>query len=147
MRISSSCPARLPASAKPEEKIVTARTPRRTQASSASFTPAAGSAPYQVQASWSVGADTCVGGSQIAPTGASTGSLAGIVFAYDSAVFRDADGVALVFDPATRIVPLGAVSVENIGVTASWDDSGWGLAPASTTFGGACTSAPAPPAP
>jgi hypothetical protein len=105
----------------------------------AAVTPAAGSAPYQVQASWSVGADTCVGGSQIAPTSASTGSLAGIVFTYDSAVFRDADGVALVFDPATRIVPAGAVSVENIGVTASWDDQGWGLAPASTTFGGACT--------
>ncbi|WP_458040743.1 MULTISPECIES: Ig-like domain-containing protein [Bacteria] len=105
----------------------------------AAVIPAAGSAPFQVQAAWQVGADTCVGGSQIAPTGSSTGSLAQIDFAYGSAVFRDADGVPLPFDPETGIVPRGAVSVEDIGVTASWDGQGWGLAPASGTFGGACT--------
>ena len=105
----------------------------------AAVTPAGGSAPYQVQASWQVGADTCVGGSQIAPSGASTGSLAQIGFTYDSAVFRDANGVPLIFDPSTRIVPLGAYSVENIGVTASWDGQGWGLAPASSSFGGQCS--------
>ncbi len=38
----------------------------------AAVIPAAGSAPFQVQAAWQVGADTCVGGSQIAPTGSST---------------------------------------------------------------------------
>jgi hypothetical protein len=111
----------------------------------AAVTPAAGSAPYQVQASWQVA--SCVGGEQLQLSGSSTEGRAVFSFDVDSAVFTDEAGNVLPFDPALGIVPPGAYSVQGIGVTASWDDQGWGLAPASTTFGGACTPNPSPPAP
>ncbi|WP_198517814.1 Ig-like domain-containing protein [Microbacterium lacus] len=112
----------------------------------APVTPASGSAPFQVQASWQVA--SCAGGEPLQLAGSSTEGRADIEFDSSSAVFEDAAGNALVFDPAVGIVPFGAVSVRDIGVTASWDSQGWGLAAASAAFGGACTTnnpVPEPP--
>ncbi len=109
-------------------------------------TPAPGSAPFQVQAAWQVA--SCVGGEQLQVTGSSTGGGASFSFDTNSAVFTDEAGNTLAFDPALGIVPIGAVSVQSIGVTASWDAQGWGLAPASGAVGGACTpNIPVPPTP
>ncbi len=103
----------------------------------AAVAPASGSAPFQVQAAWQV--VSCVGGEQLQLSGSSTEGRAGITFDTRTAVFEDAGGNALVFDPDVGVVPFGAVSVRDIGVTASWNGQGWGLDPASAAFGGACT--------
>jgi hypothetical protein len=112
----------------------------------AAVTPAPGSAPFQVQVAWQVA--SCVGGEQLQLTASSTGGRAEFSSDISSAVFTDEAGNTLAFDPALGIVPIGAVSVQGIGVTASWDAQGWGLDPASGTVGGACTpNNPVPPAP
>ncbi|WP_292812841.1 Ig-like domain-containing protein [Microbacterium sp.] len=112
----------------------------------ATATPRAGSAPYQIWARWSV--TSCIGGSPLAVSGDSSGDAAAISFALGGAVFRDAGGAALPFDASTGVVPIGAVSVSNIGVTADWSAQGWGLDAASASFGGGCDpNNPAPPPP
>ncbi len=112
----------------------------------ASVTPAAGSAPYQVRAAWQVA--SCVGGEQLQLAGSSTEGRAQIDFDTSSAVFTDEAGNQLPFDPALAIVPVGAVAVQGIGVTASWSGQGWGLQPATGAFGGQCTpNIPPPPVP
>ncbi|HWI31946.1 MAG TPA: Ig-like domain-containing protein [Microbacterium sp.] len=112
----------------------------------ARVTPAAGSAPYQVRASWQV--TSCTAGQPLAGGGQSSlapsGGQATFTFAYGRARFYDAAGQQLPYDPATGIVPPGAVRVEAVDVTVDWSVYGWGLAPAATEFGGDCT--PDPPA-
>ncbi|WES62927.1 Ig-like domain-containing protein [Microbacter sp. GSS18] len=107
----------------------------------ATVVPAAGSAPYQVQASWTVSA--CVGGGALELQGSSSaapsGAGASIAFSNAALVYRDADGAVLAHTAGTWDVPVGAVSVDGIGVTANWDAQGWGLAPASATFSASCT--------
>ena len=111
--------------------------------------PRGGSAPYQVWARWRV--DVCEGGQPLALRGDSSndpaGGRASIVFDRGGAVFRDASGAVLPFDAGTGIVPVGAVSVEGIRVTADWAAQGWGLQPATGAFGSACSPNLPPPDP
>lgn len=106
----------------------------------ATVTPRAGSAPYQVQATWS--ATSCVGGSPLVPRGESSnapdGSSAAFAFASTGLRYFDDRGAVLAHTADTWDVPIGAVRVEGIGVTVNWDAQGWGLAPVSTTFGADC---------
>ena len=102
--------------------------------------PRAGSAPYQVQATWQV--DSCVGGSPLTASGRSSnapdGSSAAFTFGNGGLRYFDADGRPLAHEAGTWNVPIGAASVEGVAVTVAWDAQGWGLAPASTTFSGSC---------
>ncbi|MEI3846304.1 MULTISPECIES: Ig-like domain-containing protein [unclassified Microbacterium] len=102
--------------------------------------PRAGSAPYQVQATWQV--DSCVGGSPLTASGRSSnapdGSSAAFTFGNGGLRYFDAEGRPLAHEAGTWNVPVGAASVEGVAVTAAWDAQGWGLAPASTTFSGSC---------
>lgn len=102
--------------------------------------PANGSAPYQVRASWAL--STCVAGGVLAPVGESSvdesGRGAQFTFDLSAARFVDDAGIELPFDLASGLVPLGAVSVTSIGVSASWSAQGWGLDDVTSTLGGAC---------
>lgn len=103
-------------------------------------TPAPGSAPYQVQATWSLGA--CTGGAELTRTGRSTDSLAKIGFDASGATFYDASDEVL---PATGdpwTVPARATRVDGIRVTVDWSAQGWGLEPATTTLSARCTPVP-----
>lgn len=102
----------------------------------ATVTPRAGSAPYQVQASWT--ATGCVGGSTMTPAGSSTGGLATFTFGNGGLVFYDADGNVLPRTPDTWDVPVGAVRVDGIAVSVDWSAQNWGLAAASATFSVEC---------
>lgn len=110
-------------------------------------TPAPGSAPFQVQATWSL--PSCVGGADLAPRGDSSGDTSGgkaaIVFSNDQLRYVDATGAVLAQEPGTWTVPVGAVRVEGIAVSVSWAAQSWGLAPASATFGSNCTPNLPPP--
>jgi hypothetical protein len=109
-----------------------------TQSERGVVTPAAGSAPFQVQARWAVG-NGCVGGSALRPSVSSTNNEAGVTWDYSRVVFRDGNGAVLAHDPGTMIVPPGSTSVEGIRVTVDWNAKGWGLNSAAATFGGSCT--------
>ena len=113
-----------------------------TASEAAPVVPAAGSAPYQVRASWQVAA--CIGGQQLQLSASSTNGAATIVFDTTTTVFMDAEGNDLPRGDS-GVVPLTAASVREIGVTASWRGLGWGLDAASATFGGGCTPSAAPP--
>jgi len=106
----------------------------------ASTTPAAGTAPYQVWARWSVSA--CTGGAELGLQSDSSNSPSGakavITFTPASLVYYDALGAVLAPTPGTWTVPVGAVRVAGIGVNVDWGAQGWGLAPAETTFGATC---------
>lgn len=112
----------------------------------APVTAAAGSAPYQVRASWAL--SSCVAGGVLAPVGESSvdesGRAAQFSFDLGAARFVDALGVELPFDLDSRVVPLGAVSVSGIGVSVSWSAQGWNLENATASLGGECD--PGPPA-
>jgi hypothetical protein len=106
----------------------------------ATVTPRAGSAPYQVQATWEV--TSCVGGSDLAYRGRSSnapdGSSAAFTFGNAGLRYYDAQERLLTSEPGTWTVPIGAVRVEGITVSVNWDAQGWGLAPVSTTFKADC---------
>lgn len=103
-------------------------------------TPRAGSAPYQVQASWSV--QRCVGGSDLVPAGdsstAPSGAKAAITFGNAGLRFYDAAGAVLPRTPDTWAVPVGAVRVDGVSVSVDWSAQGWGLNGASTEFSASC---------
>ena len=109
----------------------------KTQSQRGRVEPAAGSAPYQVQASWKVA--SCEAGGTLRAEGTSAADRATFVFTYDDAVFRDKNGAAL---PKTEgnptLVPAGATSVENIGVSVDWSKPGWNLDKATAELSGAC---------
>ncbi|MFT3798131.1 Ig-like domain-containing protein [Microbacterium sp.] len=105
-------------------------------------TPASGSAPYQVQASWSLG--VCTGGGSLAPTGSSTGSLAAISFSADDIVYLDASGAVLPTGSDPWVVPDTATQVSGIRVVVDWSARGWNLDAASAELSGSCTPAPTP---
>ena len=115
----------------------------------APVTPAPGSAPYQVRASWKVAA--CIAGTPLAAAGQSSldpaGGQAAFTFSTDGVRYFDAAGGRLAVDPATGFVPVGAVRVDGIGVTVDWSAQQWGLAPASSSFGGDCIPDPPGTAP
>lgn len=114
----------------------------------ATATPRSGSAPYQVQASWSVG--RCTGGTDLVPVGdsstAPSGAMAAVTFGNAGLRFFDAGGAELSRTVDSWAVPVGAVRVEGITVSVDWSAQGWGLSPASTEFSGRCDPG-TPPAP
>ncbi|GAA1982277.1 Ig-like domain-containing protein [Microbacterium pumilum] len=106
----------------------------------AAVTPRAGSAPYQVQARWSV--QSCVGGSDLALQQSSSkdpaGGSAQITFGNARLRFLDELGAELPATRGTWAVPVGAVRVEGITVSVDWSAQGWGLRPANATFAADC---------
>jgi hypothetical protein len=105
-----------------------------------SVTPRAGSAPYQLQATWEVA--SCVGGSPLVPRGQSSnapdGSSAAISFGNAGLRFYDDRDQLLTRTADSWDVPVGAVRVEGVAVSVSWDAQGWGLSPASAEFSARC---------
>ena len=120
-----------------------------TATSWATVTPRAGSAPYQVQARWSV--ESCVGGSDLVAVGDSSADAAGgtaaITFGNTGLRYFDASGAVLPHTADSWAVPVGAVRVEGIAVSVSWSAQGWGLSPANATFSASCDPDPGPAAP
>ncbi|MET0813318.1 MAG: Ig-like domain-containing protein [Microbacterium sp.] len=112
----------------------------------AAVAPAPGSAPYQVQASWSIA--SCVGGSPLAPVGSSSTDAAGngasIDFGNAGLRYYDAAGALLPHAAGSWTVPVGAIRVEGISVTVGWGQP-WGLSPASTEFSAPCDPNNPPP--
>jgi hypothetical protein len=115
-----------------------------TQSAWVAVTPAAGSAPYQVQARWAVA--TCTGGSPLGISTSSTGNLAAVTVDRAAVVYYDAKGAVLPI-PASGDVPVGAVRVAGLSVTVDWAAQNWGLSPAKATFGGTCDPNLPPPGP
>lgn len=113
----------------------------------APVTPRAGSAPYQVQANWSV--SSCVGGRDLVPawdsSAAPGGGKAAVAFGNAGLVFYDANDQVLPRTPDTWAVPIGAERVAGIAVSVNWDAHGWGLSPVSTTFEADCSPNPGAP--
>lgn len=105
-------------------------------------TPARGSAPYQVQATWALGA--CSGGARLDASGSSTGGLARITFDPSALVYYDAAGAVLPQNSDPWIVPDAAARVE-ARVSVDWAAQGWNLDPATAALGALC--APLPPTP
>ncbi|SIT87464.1 Ig-like domain-containing protein [Microbacterium sp. RU33B] len=100
---------------------------------------APGSAPYQLRATWSLG--VCAGGEVLPRNGsASTTPQGSATFAFDDSRIRffDAAGQQLTYEAGTWIVPVGAVSVDRVGVTASWAQA-WRLNPATGSMSANCT--------
>lgn len=104
---------------------------------------AAGSAPYQVVASWRV--TMCEGGMPVQRAGSTSNSRGTITYDFTTAVYRDAGG-AVIPTTTPEIAPADASRVEGIGVRVSWPAE-WNLTPATTSMSGACTPAPEVPAP
>ncbi len=113
------------------------------QSAWAAVTPAPGSAPTQVQATWSLGA--CSGGARLTTSSNSTGGLAQIAFDPATIVYYDQNGAVL--DPGSDpwLVPADAFRVEGIRVTVDWSAQGWNLDNATSTLSAVCT--PLPPTP
>lgn len=115
----------------------------------AAVVPAAGSAPYQLHASWRVA--SCVGGSDLVPTAEATPTAAGtaaVSFGNAGVKYFDAAGAQIAHTAGTWAVPVGAVRVEGVTVTVNWNAQNWGLAPVSASFGATCDpNLPAPPGP
>lgn len=103
-------------------------------------TPAAGSAPYQVQARWTIGA--CAGGTLLAPSGTSTDGRAEISFSADALIYRDAAGAVLPAGENLLRVPDAAVSVSGLGVRVDWSAQGWNLDAATAELSAPCTPLP-----
>jgi hypothetical protein len=108
-----------------------------TESQRGAVTPASGSAPYQVQARWDIGA--CEAGGTLRADGSSAGDRATFTFTYDNVRYRDKNGATLERNPDNpRLVPAGATAVENIGVSVDWSKQGWNLDRATSTLSGAC---------
>lgn len=93
--------------------------------------PAAGSAPYQVQASWSI--PSCTAGTTLQRTTQSSNGDAKFTWSDAGIVFRDQQGAALTYTAGSWQVPANAVSVEGVTVSVGWD-AAWNLDPASQTL-------------
>ena len=100
---------------------------------------APGSAPYQLRATWSLG--VCAGGEVLPRNGSASATPQGsATFSFDDSRIRffDAAGQQLTYEAGTWIVPIGAVSVDRVGVTASWAQA-WRLNPATGSMSANCT--------
>ena len=117
-----------------------------TRSAPGNVTPAAGSAPFQLRADWSI--TSCVGGSALGRGGnASTTGQGTATFAFGDGGIRffDASGALLPYEAGTWLVPVGAVRVDSVGVTVSWGQ-GWGLDAATASMGADCNpNIPDPP--
>lgn len=102
------------------------------------MTPASGSAPYQVLASWKVA--SCEGGKTLSASGSSSNDKAKVTFNYDNARYFDKNNAQLprAEGAAATAVPVGATRVDRIRVTVDWSAQGWNLDSASDDFGGEC---------
>ncbi|MDQ1176816.1 Ig-like domain-containing protein [Microbacterium sp. SORGH_AS_0421] len=109
-----------------------------TQSEYAPVTPASGSAPYQVLASWKVA--SCEGGKTLSASGSSSNDKAKVTFNYDNARYFDKNNAQLprAEGAAATAVPVGATRVDRIRVTVDWSAQGWNLDSASDDFGGEC---------
>ncbi|WP_404431205.1 Ig-like domain-containing protein [Microbacterium lacus] len=121
-----------------------------TATSWATVTPRAGTAPYQVQASWRVA--SCVGGSALSAVADSSaapgGSRPAITFGNAGLRYFDDGNRVIPHTVDTWQVPVGAVRVEGVTVSVSWTAQGWGLQAANATFSGTCDpNNPGPPDP
>lgn len=105
------------------------------QSSAGSVTAAAGSAPYQLRANWSVA--VCKGGSALQTTSSSTNGAAAITFDTSQVTYYDGDNARLTA-PADGTVPVGAVRVEGVRVTVDWSAQNWGLDAATDRFNATC---------
>ena len=103
-------------------------------------TPAPGSAPTQVQATWSLGA--CTGGTRLTADGRSTGDQARFTFDTADIAYYDAAGARL--DPGDDPwqVPATASRVEGIRVIVDWARTGWNLDAATAPLSARCTPVP-----
>ncbi|WP_288784981.1 Ig-like domain-containing protein [uncultured Microbacterium sp.] len=103
-------------------------------------TPAPGSAPTQVQATWSLGA--CTGGTRLTADGRSTGDRARFTFDTADIAYYDAAGARL--DPGDDPwqVPATASRVEGIRVIVDWARTGWNLDAATAPLSARCTPVP-----
>ncbi|MFB7894100.1 Ig-like domain-containing protein [Microbacterium sp. NPDC056044] len=103
-----------------------------TESARANVVPAAGSAPFQVWANWSIGA--CEGGTTLRLGGDSSsanGTKATISWSDANAVFRSRNGRELAYEGGWK-VPRGTASIEGLTWTASW--GAFGLNDATRTF-------------
>lgn len=103
-------------------------------------TPAPGSAPTQVQASWALGA--CTGGTRLDRSSDSTGGRAQIDFDTTAIAYYDDADALLAPGSDPWIVPETAVRVEGIRVGVDWSAQGWNLDSATATLAARCTPVP-----
>ncbi len=104
--------------------------------------PAAGSAPFQVDARWWVA--SCTGGGRLDLRSDSTQGRAAITFGAEGIVYRDAGGAALPTPEDPFVIPDDASSVSGIGVTVDWSAQGWGLNSVGAELTASCTPLPPP---
>lgn len=107
--------------------------------------PAAGSAPYQVQASARVA--SCVGGERLQMALSSSNDQAELTLDPSALRYIDEDGEVLTPAEGSTVVPIGAVRVENVRVTADWSARGWGLDSAVLETQSRCTPGTPPTEP
>lgn len=105
-------------------------------------TPAAGSAPYQVQASWTLG--TCRGGTTLSPNGTSSGSDDAVSFDAAAIRYYDKDGALIAPGADPWAVPADAARVAGVRVVVDWSGRGWNLAAATAELADSCTPSTAP---
>jgi hypothetical protein len=98
----------------------------------ADVTPAAGSAPYQLQARWSA---VCTTGSDLQRTGASSNSRAALTFSdvhyYRNGLLGPVELTPDANDP--WLVPAGA-DYATLSVAVDWSATGWNVHGYSTSF-------------
>jgi len=105
-------------------------------------TPARGSAPFQVQATWALG--SCTGGTTLTHTSDSSGTRADISFDASGIRYYDKDGVLLAPGTDAWAVPADAARVDGIQVTVDWSGQRWNLLPATAQLSSRCTPSAAP---
>ncbi|GAA2986345.1 hypothetical protein JOD63_002288 [Microbacterium terrae] len=112
-----------------------------TESARGAVTPAAGSAPYQVQARWSI--DSCVAGSTLSLGSSSSNGDAAVAWSDAALVFYDDDDTALAYTAGSWVVPAGAVRAEGAQVTVSWN-AAWNLSPTTQSVSRTCDPGPEP---
>ncbi|MBF4561385.1 hypothetical protein ITJ43_04480 [Microbacterium sp. VKM Ac-2870] len=105
-------------------------------------TPAAGSAPYQVQASWTLG--TCTGGTTLSRTGSTSGSDGRVTFDPSGIRYYDKNDALIAPGTDPWTVPDAAVRVAGIRVVVDWAGTGWNLSPATADLSARCTPSTVP---
>lgn len=92
----------------------------------AAVTARAGSAPYQLQATWGL---SCTGGQTLAETTGSSKGLAAISFDYSGVRYTGPDGVIEPDPENPTRVPAAATRVDGVRVTVDWSAQGWNVDP------------------
>jgi hypothetical protein len=122
-----------------------------TRSAEATVTPRAGSAPWQMTASWR--ATSCVGGQTLTLVGDSStgpgGTGAAITFSPANLRYFDAQGNVVPHTAGSFSVPITAERVAGIGVAVDWSAQGWGLQSVTREFEADCQpgDTAAPPTP